>query len=87
MKREVTENDFRKPEFQGKDPSEYEFRDDGLVVRKDRWKTAVHRIRCSLGDNRREFEVDDIVDAVRALVATIPKQGDDDFYLNDTEDN
>jgi len=72
-KREVTENDFRKREFQGKDPADYEFRGDGEVVRKDRWEEAIHRIRYILGDTRRDFEVNDIVSAVEALVATIPR--------------
>ena len=70
--REVTERDFRMPEFRDADPKDYEFRADGKVVRKDRWETGIHRIRAALGDDRREFEIDDIVLAVRALVATLP---------------
>lgn len=70
--REVTERDFRMPEFRDADPKDYEFRADGKVVRKDRWETGIHRIRAALGDQRREFEIDDIVLAVRALVATLP---------------
>lgn len=73
MGRAVTEEDFRMPEFRGKDPKDYEFRSDGKVVRKDRWETAIHSIRYALGDNRREFEIQDIVNAVRAMVATIPE--------------
>lgn len=72
MKRAVTEEDFRMPEFRGKDPKDYEFRADGKVARKDRWETAIHSIRYALGDERREFEIADIVGAVRALAATIP---------------
>ena len=66
------------PEFHGKDPKDYEFRADGKVVRKDRWETAIHSIRDALGDNRHEFEVLDIVDAVRAMVATIPEPESED---------
>jgi hypothetical protein len=66
------------PEFRGKDPKDYEFRADGKVVRKDRWETAIHSIRDALGDNRHEFEVLDIVDAVRAMVATIPEPESED---------
>jgi hypothetical protein len=66
------------PEFIGKDPKDYEFRADGKVVRKDRWENAIHSIRGALGDCRREFEVGDIVDAVRALVATIPEPDDEE---------
>lgn len=71
--RAVTEEDFRLPEFRGKDPKDYEFRPDGKVVRKDRWETAIRSIRDALGDDdRREFEIADIVGCVKALVATIP---------------
>jgi len=70
MTREVTEEDFRMPEFRGKYPKDYEFRADGKVVRKDRWETAIHSIRHALGDERREFEIEDIVGAVRAMAAT-----------------
>lgn len=73
MTRAVTEQDFRMPEFRGKDPNDYEFRADGKVVRKDRWENAMHSIRISLGDRRREFEIEDVVRAVRALVDSIPK--------------
>ena len=78
MSRTVTEQDFRMPEFRGKDPKDYEFRADGKVVRKDRWETAIHSIRDALGDNRHEFVVLHIVDAVRAMVATIPEPESED---------
>lgn len=71
--REVTERDFRMPEFRDADPKDYEFREDGKVVRKDRWEMGIRRIRSALGDQRREFEIEDIVSAVKALVATLPK--------------
>ena len=71
--REVTERDFRMPEFRDADPKDYEFREDGKVVRKDRWEMGIHRIRSALGDQRREFEIEDIVSAVNALVATLPE--------------
>lgn len=70
--REVTERDFRRPEFMNADPKDYEFRSDGKIVRKDRWETAVHRIRSVLGDTRREFEIEDVIDAVHALVKFMP---------------
>jgi len=78
--RQVTEEDFRMPEFRGKDPKDYEFRDDGKVVRKDRWENAIHKIRYALGDNRREFEIDDIVSAVIILTDMIeaPASEEDD---------
>lgn len=78
MAREVTERDFRKPEFYDAKPEDYEFRSDGAVVRKDRWENGIHRIRQALGDRRREFEIDDIVKAVFALVSTIPEPPEED---------
>ncbi|MGN6235012.1 hypothetical protein [Dyella sp.] len=72
--RVVTERDFRRPEFYNADPADYEFRDDGAIVRKDRWEMAVRRIRYLVGDERREFEVADVIAAVAALVATIEEQ-------------
>jgi hypothetical protein len=78
MVREVTERDFRMPEFRDADPNDYEFRADGKIVRKDRWENGIHSIRHALGDSRREFEIEDIVRAVRALVETIPPPPDDE---------
>ena len=77
MKRDVTEQDFRMPEFRGADPKDYEFRADGKVVRKDRWENGIHSIRCALGDCRREFEISEIVAAVRALAAAVAPPADD----------
>ena len=71
--REVTERDIRMPEFRDAKLEELEFRDDGKVVRKDRWETGIRRIRQALGDRRREFEIADIVAAVEALVAAFPE--------------
>lgn len=74
--RKVTERDIRLPEFCDANVEDLEFRADGKVVRKDRWETGIHRLRRVLGDYRREFEIDDIVKAVEALVATIEPQQD-----------
>lgn len=76
--RKVTERDFRMPEFRDANPDDYEFRSDGKIVRKDRWEQGIHSIRYALGDNRREFEIADIVEAVRALVATVPPPPEDE---------
>lgn len=73
--RPVTERDLRMPEFRhlnAEDLDDYEFRDDGKIVRKDRWERGIRSIRSALGDPRREFEVEDVVSAVRAVVASIP---------------
>ncbi|EJM73119.1 hypothetical protein [Pseudomonas sp. GM60] len=66
MTREVTELDFRKPEFRHAKVEEYEFRDDGALVRKDRWVCGIRQISSIVG-NRGGFEVDDVVEQVRQL--------------------
>lgn len=67
MSRPVTEEDFRKPEFRGAKPEDYELREDGAVVRKDRWQTAIHQIRGIVGPKGREFEIKDVIDAVEKI--------------------
>jgi hypothetical protein len=81
--RKVTEQDFRKPEFRNKDPEDYEFRADGKIVRKDRWETGIHRIVSALGMDVREFEIDDVVYAVKTLVNQYPDREDPDDYEED----
>lgn len=78
MKRDAMERDIRMPEFRDAKFEELEFREDGKVVRKDRWETGIRLIRGALGDERREFEIDDIVQAVEALVATVPAPPEDE---------
>lgn len=67
MTREVTERDFRMPEFRDAKPEDYEFRADGKVVRKDRWQNGILSIVSIVGMNCRSFEVDDVVERVREL--------------------
>ena len=67
MKREVTEDDLRLPEFRGVALKDLEVRADGKVVRKDRWERAVFTLADLVGMNRREgFEIDEVVEAVKA---------------------
>jgi len=71
--REVTEADFRKPEFRDAKPEDYEFSGSGEVVRKDRWESAVRQIVGVLEDaghrcSRRHFEVSNVVVHVKQLV-------------------
>lgn len=47
---------------------EFETRADGKVVRVDRWEWGIRRIVALLWGNRRTFEVDEVVQAVRELV-------------------
>ncbi len=81
--RAVCERDFRCPEFRDANPEDYEFRSDGKIVRKDRWETGIRAIQSALGDPRKEFEIDDLVRAVRAMVAAIPPR--DDQGVSDAE--
>lgn len=69
--RVVTERDFRMPEFLDAKVEDYEFREDGKLVRKDRWETGVNSIRNAvyhLLPNPREWEIPDVIDAVHRLV-------------------
>ena len=62
---QVTENDFRKDEFKDKDPKDYEFRKDGVIVRKDRWEMGMRIIASILVEG--DYEIDDIIQMVRDL--------------------
>ena len=68
MRRQVTESDFRLPEFRDEKVEDYELREDGKLVRKDRWESAVREIKSLVLGGTREFEIDDVVAAVRDLV-------------------
>ena len=66
--RTVTEVDFRKPEFKHAKIEDYEFRDDGELVRKDRWEAAVRAIAAALKINTRDFEIVEVVQSVDDLI-------------------
>lgn len=66
--REVTENDFRMPEFRNEKVEDYEFREDGKVVRKDRWQRGFRNIASLVVGARAKYEIDDVVRAVGDLV-------------------
>lgn len=66
--RQVTELDFRMPEFRNAKAEDYEFREDGKLVRKDRWENGIHTIRAIIGHDGREFEIDDVVERVRDVM-------------------
>lgn len=91
MNRAVTLEDFIMPKFRGKDPKDYEFRGDGEIVRKDRWETAIHRIRNFLiekgkMENTDQFEIDEVVKAVKGLILQ-PEDScrTDEEIINQTE--
>lgn len=71
--RKVTVDDFIMPEYRGKNPEDYEFREDGKIVRKDRWESGIHKIHNILMEmgvmpDESEFEIDDVVNAVSSLL-------------------
>lgn len=71
MNRKVTEADFRICEFIDANPDDYEFRDDGKIVRKDRWKKGIFSIASML--DMYDFEIDDVVATVRDLMEELNK--------------
>lgn len=83
-KREVTELDFRLPAYRDAKPEDYEFRADGAIVRKDRWERAIGTIRFEVGIDGREFEISDVIEAVRTI--KIPKLLTADEWHEDDHD-
>lgn len=85
--RQVTEQDFRRPEFHNAKVEDYEIRSDGKVVRKDRWQTAINTIAYIVGmSSRQGFEVEDVILATRNAV---PRERLDEIlcYINNNADN
>ena len=64
----VTEKDFRKDEFMDANPEDYEFRDDGQIVRKDRWEMGIRSIASILDMGRGDWEISDVVQRVDDFV-------------------
>lgn len=66
---------------------EWEIRADGVVVRKDRWEWAVRRVVALLWGNRKDFECDEVVEAVRSLVPCPHAEGDDESLTHAAQKN
>ena len=67
--RQARQEDFVIPKFRGKNPDEYEVREDGECLRKDRWEMAVQRIRELVGiHHHADWEIKDVVGAVEKLI-------------------
>jgi hypothetical protein len=64
----VTEKDFRKEEYIDEKPEDYEFRDDGVLVRKDRWLRAVFKIGNMVGISTRSLEIPEVIDALNLIL-------------------
>jgi hypothetical protein len=67
MSREVMERDLRAPEFRQGDADEYEFRDDGKIVRKDRFIRGMQDIASIIFGSRHDYEIGEVVAAVHRL--------------------
>ena len=66
----VSEYDFRMHEFRDAKVEDYEWREDGKLVRKDRWENGMRSIAYALGFDAREgFEIEDVVALARELAA------------------
>lgn len=81
MSNEVMEQDLRAPEFRHGKPEEYERRSDGKIVRKDRFKTGMQNIASIVFGARHEYEIPEVVDAVRGLAGMQLRDA-----INDTKD-
>jgi len=77
VNRKVTEIDFRKDEFKDSKVEDYEFREDGAVVRKDRWKNAIHKIKNKLFSCRGDFEIEDVISEVEKLISFRDENSDE----------
>lgn len=62
--------------------AEWEVRADGKRVSKDRWQIGIRRIVALLWGNRREFEIDEVIEAVRGLVPNPHAEGDDEARVS-----
>lgn len=81
MSRDVTERDLRMPEFRDANVDDLEFRDDGKLVRKDRWETGFRSVAYVIGFNRRSgFEIQAVVDKVTELVEGLEQAVGDDIW-------
>jgi hypothetical protein len=79
--REVTERDFRRPEFLDAKPEDYERRADGAIVRKDRWETTVRKIAGQFGvDPRKGFECETLLVWVEDFIDRAKVVGIEPYY-------
>jgi hypothetical protein len=65
--RAVTEQDLRAPAFREGEPSEYEFRADGQIVRKDRFARGIRDIVAILFGARYEYEIPHVIAEIHRL--------------------
>jgi hypothetical protein len=64
----ITERDLRDPRFADCEISDLERREDGAIVRRDRWERGIRSIAAMVGFTpRQEFEVIEVVDRVAQI--------------------
>ena len=85
----VTEKDFRKDEFINANPEDYEFREDGEIVRKDRWEMGIRRI-AHLLDMGNAWDITDVIqrvdDFINKPTEYMPHEATADISLPTEED-
>ena len=64
---QVTEMNLRAPEFREGDPTDYERRSDGKIVRKDRFVRGMQDIAAILFGARHQYEIPEVVAEVHRL--------------------
>lgn len=67
MSREVTERDLRAAEYSDGKPDEYEFRNDGKIVRKDRFQRGMRDIAAIVFGCGHDYEIADVIKAIQSL--------------------
>ena len=67
MAMEVTEQDLRAPQFREGAPSDYEFRSDGKIVRKDRFKRGMQDIAAIVFGASHDYEIPEVIAEVHRL--------------------
>ncbi len=78
------QTEIRRSEHQAEHQSvddEYEVRADGERVRKDRWQVGIRSLVALLWGNRKGFEIDEVVEAVRVLVPQPFAEGNDEALV------
>lgn len=64
--RVVTENDLRRPEYKDQMLTDFEFRADGKIVRKDRFEKGMQEIAWLVFG--RDYEIPEVVEMMRFYV-------------------
>lgn len=84
MSAPVTESDCRMPAFRNAKVEDYERRNDGAIVRKDRWETTCRRLASLMGVNEDEdFDCDLLVFSLETFVEVANRAGVEPHYYDE----